>query len=102
MVMVAVAQHGHALQFASDSLRRNREIVLRAVQSHPCVLQCACEELRKDESQKGVGGYSRLSDSGSMSGIQKAQRESLQRRLARLLLWWNLCHLKYAATKTPC
>eukprot|EP00435_Cladocopium_sp_Y103_P061593 s299_g23.t1 len=39
---------GLALQYASPSLRQDREIVLQAVRQHGCALEFACEELRSD------------------------------------------------------
>eukprot|EP00971_Amphidinium_carterae_P270365 5364668-Amphidinium_carterae.1 len=52
VVLAAVKSYGAALQFASDELRRDREIVLTAVSSTgyaPQALEFAAEDLRSDE-----------------------------------------------------
>ena len=46
--MAAVNQYGYALEFASEDLRREREIVMAAVKQNGWALQIASLELRGD------------------------------------------------------
>ena len=48
IVMTAVSQDGLALQFATEELRGDREIVMAAVSQHGGALQFATEELKAD------------------------------------------------------
>jgi hypothetical protein len=48
IVLIAVAQDGEALQFASDDLRKSKEIVLIAVAQNGLALEFASKELRND------------------------------------------------------
>ena len=48
MVMTAVSQNGHALEFATDELRGDREVVMKAVSENGYALEHATEELRAD------------------------------------------------------
>ena len=47
-MLTAVSEHGHALQYATEELKGDREIVLAAVSKHGYALQCATEELKGD------------------------------------------------------
>ena len=48
IALMAVAQWGHALQWASDELKADREVVLAAVAEDGSALQYASEALRED------------------------------------------------------
>ena len=47
--MVAVAQNGHELQWASPELKADREVVLVAVAQNGHALMCASLNLRRDK-----------------------------------------------------
>ena len=47
--MTAVGQHGWALQFATEELRGDREVVMAAAAENGYVVQFAVEELRGDK-----------------------------------------------------
>ena len=51
-VHLAVQRSGLALRFASEPLRRDREVVLSAVRQDRSALLVAGEELRKDKALK--------------------------------------------------
>ena len=62
--MVAVAQNGSALQYASDELKNDKEIVMAAVAQNGSALQYASDELKKDQEiqaackqSTGFGGF---------------------------------------------
>jgi hypothetical protein len=46
--MEAVKQNGWALEYASEELKRDREVVMEAVKQEGTALQYASEELRGD------------------------------------------------------
>jgi hypothetical protein len=48
IVLTAVQKHGSALQYASKELQVDREIVLAATRKTACALQYASEELKRD------------------------------------------------------
>ena len=48
VVLAAVSQHGFALQYASDALRDDAEVVLAAVKMDGVALKFASDELRGD------------------------------------------------------
>ena len=52
-VLAAVAKRGWALRFADDSLKKDREVVLAAVATASTSLQYADESLKKDLFPKG-------------------------------------------------
>jgi hypothetical protein len=47
-VLAAVQQNGYALEYASDELKKEREIVLTAMRSDRDALQFASKELQND------------------------------------------------------
>ena len=47
--MTAIAENAHALRFAAEELRGDREVVMTAVAKNGYALQYATEELRGDE-----------------------------------------------------
>ena len=46
--MAAVNWNGYALQYASDELKGNREIILGAVEDYPVSIQCAGMDGKED------------------------------------------------------
>ena len=47
--MEAVRKYGFALQFASETLRSDKEVVMEAVRQDGDALEFACETLRSDK-----------------------------------------------------
>jgi hypothetical protein len=48
IIMAAVTQHYSALKYASNELKQNKQLVMFAIQQHGRALRYASEELRKD------------------------------------------------------
>ena len=46
--MEAVRKDGLALEFASETLRSDKEVVMAAVRQHGCALECAGDSLQID------------------------------------------------------
>ena len=64
MVLAAVANDGQALQFASEDLRADREVVTTAINEDGWALEHAAEEfrpkLRRTQSSTGFGSKHHL------------------------------------------
>ena len=52
--LLRVAQNGQALEFASDEIKADREVVATAVAAHGHALRCAAAELRADRDVVGA------------------------------------------------
>ena len=61
--MTAVAKNGYALQYATEELRGDREVVMTAVAQHGYALEYATEELRGDKEIMEAA-LARAADSG--------------------------------------
>lgn len=55
VVLAAVQQDGLALKYASDKLRNDKDIVLAAVQKDPKAIRFASYELRKKKNTMMIG-----------------------------------------------
>ena len=69
MVLAAIQQHGGALEYASEGLRGDREVVLAAVQQDWRALQYASEGLKGDRevaarNESGVFQHTDASEDG--------------------------------------
>merc|ERR1712224_340697 len=47
--LAAVQKNGHALEYASEEMKKNEQIVLAAVQQDGCALRYASEEMKQNE-----------------------------------------------------
>lgn len=56
VVLEAVKQDGRALRFASENLRNDKDVVLEAIKQDEWALQFASEELRNDKDVQIAAG----------------------------------------------
>tara|TARA_B110000263_G_C15267318_1_gene491752 strand:+ start:409 stop:1206 length:798 start_codon:yes stop_codon:yes gene_type:complete len=72
VVLEAVKNYGTAIRYASDSLKTDRELVLEAVKNDDSMLKYATEELQNDpELIKFAGSVKKQAKSWSLPGFRK-------------------------------
>lgn len=91
IVLAAVAQHPWALKYASDTLRNNSEIVLTAVEQHGLALQYASDELRNNHD---IVLYAVIQDGWSLKYASEALRDNFI--IARAAVMQDSWSLKFA------
>ena len=56
VVMAAVNHYGYNLKYASDELKGDKEVVIAAVTNHKCNLQFASDEMKADKDVLDAAG----------------------------------------------